>query len=108
MPSGWLNVPHFRQEHEYSCVAACVRMVLAHFGQGRTEAELFLITSCVLFSAFIPLPYPPNRPPPGRARLANFGRGDLTAAQARATLLTIEWSAPDGQRGRRTNSYPKG
>jgi ABC-type bacteriocin/lantibiotic exporter with double-glycine peptidase domain len=40
MPSGWLNVPHFRQELEYSCVAACVRMVLAHYGDGRTEADL--------------------------------------------------------------------
>jgi hypothetical protein len=40
MPSGWLNVPHFRQEHEYSCVAACVRMVLAHCGDVRTETDL--------------------------------------------------------------------
>src|SRR5947208_8084374 len=40
MPSSWLNVPHFQQEHEYSCVAACVRRVLAHFGESRTEAEL--------------------------------------------------------------------
>ena len=36
MPSSWLNVPHFRQEHDYSCVAACVRMVLAHYGDLRT------------------------------------------------------------------------
>jgi hypothetical protein len=40
MPSSWLNVPHFRQELEYSCVAACARMVLAHYGDIRTEAEL--------------------------------------------------------------------
>jgi ABC-type bacteriocin/lantibiotic exporter with double-glycine peptidase domain len=40
MPSNWLNVPHFQQELEYSCVAACVRMVLAHRGDCRTEAEL--------------------------------------------------------------------
>jgi ABC-type bacteriocin/lantibiotic exporter with double-glycine peptidase domain len=40
MPSSWLNVPHFQQEHEYSCVAACVRMVLAHYGESRSEAEL--------------------------------------------------------------------
>ena len=39
MPSNWLNVPHFRQELESSRVAACVRMVLAHFGEFRTEAE---------------------------------------------------------------------
>jgi ABC-type bacteriocin/lantibiotic exporter with double-glycine peptidase domain len=40
MPSGWLSVPHFQQELEYSCVAACARMVLAHHGDVRTEAEL--------------------------------------------------------------------
>ena len=40
MPSSWLNVPHFQQEYEYSCVAACARMVLAHYGDVRTEAEL--------------------------------------------------------------------
>jgi len=40
MPSGWLNVPHFRQELEYSCVAACVRMVLAHYGDLRSEADI--------------------------------------------------------------------
>ena len=40
MPNSWLNVPHFQQEFEYSCVAACVRMVLAHYGDLRTQAEL--------------------------------------------------------------------
>jgi ABC-type bacteriocin/lantibiotic exporter with double-glycine peptidase domain len=40
MPNNWLNVPHFQQEFEYSCVAACVRMVLAHYGEPRTEVEL--------------------------------------------------------------------
>lgn len=40
MPAGWLNVPPFQQELDYSCVAACVRMVLAHYGDRRTEAEL--------------------------------------------------------------------
>jgi hypothetical protein len=43
MPSSWLNVPHFRQELEYSCVPACVRMVLAHYGDIRTEADLRLL-----------------------------------------------------------------
>lgn len=40
MPSSLLNVPHFQQEHEYSCVAACARMVLAYFGDVRDEADL--------------------------------------------------------------------
>jgi ABC-type bacteriocin/lantibiotic exporter with double-glycine peptidase domain len=43
MPSSWLNVPHFQQELEYSCVAACARMVLSHLGDFRTEAELRLL-----------------------------------------------------------------
>src|SRR5271166_3915952 len=30
-----LSVPHYKQEFPYSCVAACVRMVLAHFGNLR-------------------------------------------------------------------------
>ncbi len=40
MPNSWLSVPHWQQEFEYSCVAACVRMVLAHYGDIRTETEL--------------------------------------------------------------------
>lgn len=40
MPSSWLNVPHLQQELEYSCIPACLRMVLAHYGDVRTEAEL--------------------------------------------------------------------
>ncbi len=40
MPSSSLKVPHFQQEHDYSCVAACVRMVLAHYGDVRSEADL--------------------------------------------------------------------
>ena len=37
MPNGWLNVPHFRQEFNYSCVAACIRMVMAHYGRNESE-----------------------------------------------------------------------
>jgi ABC-type bacteriocin/lantibiotic exporter with double-glycine peptidase domain len=40
MPNAWLNVPHYEQEFNYSCMAACVRMVLAHYGRSLTEAEL--------------------------------------------------------------------
>ena len=35
-----MNVPHFEQELDYSCLAACARMVLAFFGTGRSEAQL--------------------------------------------------------------------
>ena len=37
MPNGWLNVPLFRQEFNYSCVAACVRMVMAYYGHNESE-----------------------------------------------------------------------
>src|SRR3712207_4617475 len=40
MPTGWLNVTHYKQEFNYSCVAACVRMVLAYHGLNLSEAEL--------------------------------------------------------------------
>lgn len=40
MPSSSLNVPHCQQELDYSCIAACARMVLAHYGDVRTETDL--------------------------------------------------------------------
>jgi ABC-type bacteriocin/lantibiotic exporter with double-glycine peptidase domain len=40
MPNAWLNVPHYKQEFNYSCMAACVRMVLAHHGRSIAEVEL--------------------------------------------------------------------
>ncbi len=40
MPVVSLNVPHCKQEHHYSCVAAGVRMVLAHYGRSHSEDEL--------------------------------------------------------------------
>src|SRR5438045_2932513 len=40
MPVVSLSVPHFKQELPYSCVAACVRMVLAHYGHICTEGEM--------------------------------------------------------------------
>lgn len=35
-----MNVPHFEQELHYSCLPACVRMVLAYYGRTVPEAEL--------------------------------------------------------------------
>src|SRR5713101_6747348 len=40
MPVVSLTVPHCKQEQRSSCLAACVRMVLAHYGHSRSEAEL--------------------------------------------------------------------
>jgi ABC-type bacteriocin/lantibiotic exporter with double-glycine peptidase domain len=40
MPSSSLNVPHFQQELDYACVAACARMILAHYGDVRSEGDL--------------------------------------------------------------------
>jgi ABC-type bacteriocin/lantibiotic exporter with double-glycine peptidase domain len=40
MPPNWLDVPHFKQEHHYSCLAAAVRMVLAYYGRTFSEEEL--------------------------------------------------------------------
>lgn len=35
-----MNVPHFQQELDYSCLPACVRMVLAYYDDQRLESEL--------------------------------------------------------------------
>src|SRR5438309_768719 len=40
MSIGSLSVPHFKQEYPFSCLAACVRMVLAHYGRLYSEDEL--------------------------------------------------------------------
>jgi len=40
MPSVSLGVPAFEQEYPYSCVPACVRMVLAFHGRVHAEADL--------------------------------------------------------------------
>jgi ABC-type bacteriocin/lantibiotic exporter with double-glycine peptidase domain len=35
-----MRVPHFRQELDYSCLAACVRMILAFYGKDYSESDL--------------------------------------------------------------------
>ena len=40
MPVVSLTVPHCKQEQRSSCLAACVRMVLAHYGHSCSEDEL--------------------------------------------------------------------
>lgn len=35
-----MNVPHFQQELDYSCLPACVCMVLAYYGEQRPETDL--------------------------------------------------------------------
>lgn len=40
MPVVSLTVPHCKQEQRSSCLAACVRMVLAHYGHICSENEL--------------------------------------------------------------------
>jgi ABC-type bacteriocin/lantibiotic exporter with double-glycine peptidase domain len=39
--------PLFRQETDYSCAPACLRMVLAAFGVEKTEEELRHLTGCL-------------------------------------------------------------
>lgn len=40
MPTVSLTVPHFEQELPNSCVPACVRMVLAFYGNHQSESDL--------------------------------------------------------------------
>jgi ABC-type bacteriocin/lantibiotic exporter with double-glycine peptidase domain len=39
MPNGWLSVAHCKQE-PYSCLVACVRMVLTYYGRDLTEGAV--------------------------------------------------------------------
>lgn len=40
MPSVLLPVPHFEQSRDGACLPACARMVLAHWGDVRSETEI--------------------------------------------------------------------
>lgn len=40
MPTVLLPVPHFEQSRDGTCLPACARMVLAHWGQSLAEEEL--------------------------------------------------------------------
>jgi ABC-type bacteriocin/lantibiotic exporter with double-glycine peptidase domain len=40
MPIGLLAVPHRAQEQPWTCVPACVRMILAYLGDQREESEI--------------------------------------------------------------------
>src|SRR5262245_25086094 len=40
MRGNCLDLPHFRQEADYTCVPACVRMILAYYGRDIPEAEI--------------------------------------------------------------------
>jgi ABC-type bacteriocin/lantibiotic exporter with double-glycine peptidase domain len=37
-----LKVPHFRQEYPYTCLPACIRMVLAYRGKKHSERQIAL------------------------------------------------------------------
>ncbi len=43
MPRYFIPVPHRQQELDYSCVPACVRMLLAFYGQEHSERELRIL-----------------------------------------------------------------
>jgi ABC-type bacteriocin/lantibiotic exporter with double-glycine peptidase domain len=38
-----MHVPHHKQERDYSCLPACVKMVLAYHGLEKNEAELRIL-----------------------------------------------------------------
>jgi ABC-type bacteriocin/lantibiotic exporter with double-glycine peptidase domain len=46
--------PYYAQETEYSCMAACLRMVLEHLGVVRTEEELRVLTDSDFDSSHYP------------------------------------------------------
>ncbi len=42
-----LSVPHFKQQRPYTCLVACVRMLLAHRGKAHAEDELAAVFGTV-------------------------------------------------------------
>src|SRR5262245_19973682 len=40
MPASWLNVPHFRQTTDGSCLEACACMILAHLQHPVVESKV--------------------------------------------------------------------
>ena len=49
MPAASTPVPHYKQSNPGACLPACARMVLASFGDERTESELAVILEEVVF-----------------------------------------------------------
>ena len=49
MPKHFITLMHLKQHEEYSCVPACVQMVLEHYGDRRTEEELITLLRCTPF-----------------------------------------------------------
>jgi len=50
-----MKVPVFRQEQPHTCLPACIRMVLAHWGRTHTEAELVKACNCVPIWGTLPM-----------------------------------------------------
>lgn len=49
-----LSVPHFQQATSYTCIPACVRMVLAYQGQQHSEQELALALQTIPLLGTLP------------------------------------------------------
>lgn len=49
MPKHFIALTHLKQQEEYSCVPACVRMVLEYYGDRRSETELITRLECTPF-----------------------------------------------------------
>ena len=47
MPKSFIKLKHLRQREAYSCVPACVRMLLQYYGDGRTEEDLCVLLGCM-------------------------------------------------------------
>lgn len=48
MPNEFLALPHLKQERDYACTPACVRMVLSYYGLTLSEDELISLLRTTL------------------------------------------------------------
>lgn len=77
MPNNWLNVPHISQQHDGTCLEACVCMILAYLQSPVLEDDVCRLFGSELFGT------PSSR----IRRLSNWG---YDVAYRSATLSEIE------------------
>jgi ABC-type bacteriocin/lantibiotic exporter with double-glycine peptidase domain len=85
MPSVSLPVPHFEQSRDGACLPACVRMVLAYQGDGRTEAEIVALLGTKAYGT--PISYV--------TRLRDWGYlGDVASLSRQELTLHLDQNTP--------------
>jgi ABC-type bacteriocin/lantibiotic exporter with double-glycine peptidase domain len=82
-----LAVPRFKQQYPYTCVPACVRMVLAYWGRNHSEREL-----AIAFHTVTPLGTQPEAVEEGLKQLGyNCRWFENATVEKLQQLLAADW-----------------